>query len=156
MPRIRTKRKPAPEGFTKIEPTLKEFELRLREVEQTQSSKLSSKANEELWQIMQINHERSRYIYSLFYRRRAISKDLYEWLLREKYADRLLIAKWKKQGYEKLCCLQCIQTSESAHGSSCICRVPRAQLEQEARRSGKTVGFQQCVHCGCRGCASTD
>lgn len=156
MPRIRTNKKSAPEGFAKIEPTLREFELQLREVEQSKSSKLSSRANEELWQILRICHERSRYIYTLFYKRHAISKQLYEWLLREKYADKLLIAKWKKQGYEKLCCMRCIQTSESAHGNSCICRVPRAQLELEAQKAGKAVGFQECVHCGCRGCASTD
>ena len=33
-------------------------------------------------------------------------------------------------------------------GSTCICRVPRAQL-----RPGTVV---ECVHCGCRGCSSSD
>jgi len=28
---------------------------------------------------------------------------LYDWLLKNKYADAALIAKWKKQGYEKVC-----------------------------------------------------
>jgi hypothetical protein len=69
-----------------------------------------------------------------------------------------LIAKWKKTGYEKLCCLRCIQTKvlltfsirwDVAHpffqdmnyqGSTCICRVPKAQV-----RSGTVV---ECVHCG--------
>lgn len=157
MVRIRTKKsRPAPEGFGKIEPTLREFELQLKEVEDTKSSKISSKANENLWEIMRIHHERSRYIYTLFYKRKAISKDLYEWLLREKYGDKLLIAKWKKKGYEKLCCLRCIQSNETVHGNTCICRVPRSQLEKDAESSGKAISFQQCVHCGCRGCASTD
>ncbi len=31
-----------------------------------------------------------------------MSKQLYEWLLKNGYADRNLIAKWKKQGYEKV------------------------------------------------------
>ena len=30
-------------------------------------------------------------------------------VFREKIADANLIAKWKKQGYENLCCLRCIQ-----------------------------------------------
>lgn len=44
----------------------------------------------------------SRYIYDLYYEKEAISKQLYEWLLKNKYADPNLIAKWKKQGYEKV------------------------------------------------------
>lgn len=34
-----------------------------------------------------ISHTRSRYIYDLYYKREAISKDLYDWLLKEQYAD---------------------------------------------------------------------
>jgi bud site selection protein 31 len=30
-------------------------------------------------------------------------------MFREKIADANLIAKWRKQGYEILCCLRCIQ-----------------------------------------------
>jgi bud site selection protein 31 len=44
----------------------------------------------------------SRYIYDLYYEKEAISKTLYDWLLKNKYADAMLIAKWKKQGYEKV------------------------------------------------------
>ena len=44
----------------------------------------------------------SRYIYDLYYEKNAISKQLYEWLLKNNYADANLIAKWKKQGYEKV------------------------------------------------------
>jgi bud site selection protein 31 len=84
---------------------------------------------ESLWPIMRISHARSRYIYDLFYKREAISRELYDWLLKEGYGDtkfvaplcseldwsiyllfHSLIAKWKKTGYEKLCCLRCIQT----------------------------------------------
>ena len=42
----------------------------------------------------------SRYIYDLYYEKEAISKPLYDWLLKNNYADAILIAKWKKQGYE--------------------------------------------------------
>lgn len=44
----------------------------------------------------------SRYIYDLYYEKEAISKKLYDWLLKNGYADANLIAKWKKQGYEKV------------------------------------------------------
>jgi bud site selection protein 31 len=39
----------------------------------------------------------------MYYEKEAISKQLYEWLLKNNYADANLIAKWKKQGYEKVC-----------------------------------------------------
>ena len=48
-------------------------------------------------------HVGSRYIYELYYDKEAISKTLYDWLLKNGYADGNLIAKWKKQGYEKAC-----------------------------------------------------
>jgi bud site selection protein 31 len=41
-------------------------------------------------------------IYDLYYEKEAISKQLYDWLLKNNYADANLIAKWKKQGYEKV------------------------------------------------------
>src|ERR1700759_1852927 len=88
----------------------------------------------------------SRYIYDLYYEKEAISKQLYDWLLKNGYADGNLIAKWKKQGYEKLCCLRCIQTKETNFNSTCICRVPREQLKEDQE--------VQCVNCGCRGCSS--
>jgi bud site selection protein 31 len=90
----------------------------------------------------------SRYIYDLYYEKEAISKQLYDWLLKNNYADGNLIAKWKKQGYEKLCCLRCIQTKETNFNSTCICRVPREQLKEDQE--------VQCVNCGCRGCSSGD
>ena len=90
----------------------------------------------------------SRYIYDLYYDKEAISKQLYDWLLKNGYADGNLIAKWKKQGYEKLCCLRCIQTKETNFNATCICRVPQAQLKEN-----QTI---ECVSCGCRGCASAD
>jgi bud site selection protein 31 len=113
----------------------------------------------------------SRYIYDLYYEKEAISKQLYDWLLKNNYADAMLIAKWKKQGYEKvscrmcvdqilednfandsfsrqLCCLRCIQTKETNFNSTCICRVPREQLKQDQEI--------ECVSCGCRGCSSND
>lgn len=42
---------------------------------------------ESLWPIMRIVHTRSRYIYDLYYEREAISRELYDWLLKQGYAD---------------------------------------------------------------------
>ena len=99
---------------------------------------------EALWPIFRIHHQRSRYIYDLYYKRKAISRELYDYCIREGIADKNLIAKWRKQGYENLCCLPCIQTQDSAHGTNCICRVPKEKLEEDR--------VVQCVRCGCRGC----
>lgn len=51
---------------------------------------------EALWPIFRISHQRSRYIYDLYYKRKEISQKLYEFCLDQGYADRNLIAKWKK------------------------------------------------------------
>ncbi|CAD7063614.1 unnamed protein product [Tilletia caries] len=91
---------------------------------------------EAVWPIMRITHARSRYIYDLYYKREKISREF-------------LIAKWKKQGYEKLCCVRCIQSTDMNYkGSTCICRVPKSDL--------KVGTLVECSHCGCRGCAASD
>ncbi|SCZ92702.1 BZ3500_MvSof-1268-A1-R1_Chr5-2g08120 [Microbotryum saponariae] len=173
MPKVKTSRtKPPPEGFDEIEQILEDYQRKMRDAEA--ESHEGKRKTESLWPIMRITHTRSRYIYDLYYKREAISRELYDWLLKEGYADANLIAKWKKQGYEKLCCARCIQSrvrgthlqpDEFGHarltrpllcasqdmnyaGSTCICRVPKAQL-----KAGVVV---ECTHCGCRGCASQD
>ncbi|THX74277.1 G10 protein [Aureobasidium pullulans] len=148
MPPIRSSRnrKPPPDGFEDIEDTLLEFSNKLKDAEN--ASHEGKKKHEMVWPVFQITHQRSKYIYDLYYEKEAISKQLYEWLLKNNYADKNLIAKWKKQGYEKLCCLRCIQTKETNFNSTCICRVPRKQLKEDQ--------VIQCVNCGCRGCGSSD
>ena len=94
---------------------------------------------------LNFSHNVLRYVYDLFYRRKAISRELYEYCIKEKIADGNLIAKWKKQGYENLCCLRCIQTRDTNFATNCICRVPKSKLEE-----GRIV---ECIHCGCRGCS---
>lgn len=90
---------------------------------------------ESLWPIFKIHHQKSRYIYDLFYRRKAISRELYDFCLNENIADKNLIAKWKKAGYENLCCLRCIQTRDTNFGTNCICRVPKGKLEEVSVKS---------------------
>jgi bud site selection protein 31 len=121
MPPIRSarNRKPPPEGFDDIEDTLLEFANKMKDAEN--ASHEGKRKHEVLWPIFQITHQRkltpskavlqhdakcsagSRYIYELYYDKEAISKQLYDWLLKNGYADANLIAKWKKPGYEKVC-----------------------------------------------------
>ena len=61
---------------------------------------------------------------------RVLVSELYEYCLNENIADKNLIAKWKKQGYENLCCLRCIQTRDTNFHANCICRVPKVKLEE--------------------------
>lgn len=169
MPAIRhsSKRKPPPEGFGEIENDLLIFANKMKDAQNKPPP--PGPKHQAQWEVFQISHQRSRYIYDLYYEKEAISKQLYDWLLKNGYADAMLIAKWKKQGYEKvrttlnfflatvtrlltclpkLCCLRCVQTKETNFNSTCICRVPRAQLKEDKD--------MQCVNCGCRGCASSD
>ena len=159
MPPVRTSRsrKAPPAGFDDIEDTLLEFSNRMKDAEN--ASHEGKKRHEVLWPIFQISHQRSRYIYDLYYTKSAISTQLYDYLLKNKYADAALIAKWKKQGYEKLCCLRCIQTKETNFNSTCVCRVPKVMLkkgEDGGEGGGVSSGGTECVSCGCRGCASSD
>ncbi|RKO88967.1 G10 protein [Blyttiomyces helicus] len=144
MPKVKRGRKPPPEGWDLVEPTLTELSQKMREAEN--ESHEGKRKVESLWPIFRLHHQRSRYIYDMFYRRKAISRPLYDYCLKEGYADAALIAKWKKPGYEKVCCLRCVQPRDTNFGTTCICRVPKEKLEE-----GKVI---ECLHCGCRGCAS--
>ncbi|KAI0460502.1 cell cycle control protein cwf14 [Xylaria acuta] len=149
MPAIRShtaRGKKPPAGFDDIRDDLEVFGIKMKDAQNTPTNNIPK--HQAQWPIFQIAHQRSRYVYELYYEKEAISKQLYDWLLKNGYADPILIAKWKKQGYEKLCCLRCIQTKETNFQSTCICRVPKAQLKDEQD--------VQCVNCGCRGCASSD
>jgi len=101
MPRIKTTRtKQPPEGFEDIDNVgkkplsvflsdlaqiLDDYAKKMRDAE-NESHEGKRKA-ESLWPIMRISHARSRYIYELYYKREAISRELYDWLLKEGYAD---------------------------------------------------------------------
>lgn len=147
MPAIRhaSKRKAPPAGFSDIEDSLLIFANKMKDAENLPSTNIPK--HKVMWPIFQISHQRSRYVWEL-YRQEKISKELYEWLCKNGYADAMLIAKWKKDSYAKLCCLRCIQTKETNFNSTCICRVPKANLKEDQE--------VECVSCGCKGCASSD
>jgi bud site selection protein 31 len=146
MPRLKRSKKGPPEGFEVLQETLDELDLKMREAEsETHEGKRKKEA---LWPIFRIHHQRSRYVYEMYYKYKAISKEVYQYCLDEKIGDADLIAKWKKNGYEKLCCLACISSKDTAFGGTCICRVPMAD-----RPNSKPI---ECSSCGCLGCASGD
>eukprot|EP00276_Gloeochaete_wittrockiana_P015047 CAMPEP_0184336384 /NCGR_PEP_ID=MMETSP1089-20130417/4701_1 /TAXON_ID=38269 ORGANISM="Gloeochaete wittrockiana, Strain SAG46.84" /NCGR_SAMPLE_ID=MMETSP1089 /ASSEMBLY_ACC=CAM_ASM_000445 /LENGTH=111 /DNA_ID=CAMNT_0026661393 /DNA_START=51 /DNA_END=383 /DNA_ORIENTATION=+ len=104
------KKKPPPEGWDEIEETILEFQRKLREAENDPQE--GRRKCEAVWPIMRIHHQQSRYVYDLYFRRKAMSRELYDYCIKENIVDKNLIAKWKKPGYEKLCCLQCIRSSD--------------------------------------------
>ena len=147
MPKVKTlKSKPPPQGFDDIEPELEELQRKMRDAESEPHE--GKRRNESLWPVIRVNHQKSRFVFDLFFKEKRISRELFDYLLKEKWADAALIAKWKKSGFDNLCCLQCVISSSHNHGGACICRVPRRDLEK-----GKLV---ECTACGCRGCASGD
>ncbi|KAF3341078.1 protein BUD31 2 [Carex littledalei] len=146
MPKIKTSRVNYPDGWELMEPTLHDLDAKMRQAENDPHD--GKRKCEALWPIFRIAHEKSRYVFDLYYKRQEISRELHEFCLEQGYADANLIAKWKKPGYERLCCLRCIQTRDHNFGSTCMCRVPK-----HLREENKVI---ECVHCGCTGCASGD
>lgn len=145
MPKAPKQKKP-PEGYDVVQPTLTKLLAKLKDA-QKQALTTDLKTTS-LWPILKLNHQISRYVYLMYYERKAISKELYGYLLRQPHVNADLIAKWKKQGYEHLCCVRCIIVSEKNHGTTCVCRVPKAQVGDR--------NADGCVTCGCRGCSSVD
>ncbi|ESR37550.1 hypothetical protein CICLE_v10029519mg [Citrus x clementina] len=94
MPKVRTNRTKYPDGWELIAPTLREMEAKMREAENDPHD--GKRKCETLWPIFKIAHQRSQYIFELYYKRNEISKELYEFCLDQGYGDSNLIAKWKK------------------------------------------------------------
>jgi len=101
---------------------------------------------EALWPVHQINWQRSRYIFDVYYKYKKISKELYQWCCRMKLCDAALCAKWKKPGFDRLCSVHNINTRNTNYGTTSICRVPRKSLAPDSVVQDQLTG--------CRGCAS--
>ncbi|KAM1980032.1 hypothetical protein FF1_037359 [Malus domestica] len=137
MPKVKTNRVKYPEGWELIEPTLRDLQAKMREAENDTHD--GKRKCETLWPIFKIAHQKSRYIFDLYHRRKEISKELYEFCLDQGYADRNLIAKWKKPGYERLCCLRCMQPRDHNFATTCVCRVPKHLREEKSCPDGVSV-----------------
>jgi len=143
--RRRLLRKKPPAGWELVEPTIEQFEQQMKEaVDEDHSGK---RKNELTWRIHRIHHEKNRYIFDLYYKRKAISKELYDYMVREKIADGPLISKWRKPGYEKLCSLLAISTRDTNFGTVSICRVPLSQRSAAQIAPSVVTGCVSCCSC---------
>lgn len=116
------KKKKPPEGFDYVEPILEALENELRD--KVKESNLNKRKKESMWPIHQINWQKTRYIYDMYYTHKRISKKVYQYIVDQKLVDAALIAKWKKPGYERLCSTYVINPSNYKFGTSSLCRVP--------------------------------
>lgn len=105
--------------------------------------------NEAGWKIHRLHWEKNRFIYDLMYVRKVMSKELFDWLVREKIADGAIIAKWRKPGYEILCSMLAIQKGNHNFGTTSLCRVPMKNRTPQQRITPD-------VQTGCICCASGD
>merc|ERR1712216_1008068 len=101
---------------------------------------------ESTWMIQRLHWEKNRFFYEMYYLEKEISRDLYEYMVRQKIADGPLIAKWRKPGYEYLCSLSAIDTRNTNYGTSNICRVPVHQRPERPTPS-QTTGCVSCASC---------
>ena len=101
---------------------------------------------ESQWPVHQINWQKSRYVYDMYYVHHRIPREVYEYCIKNKIVDAALIAKWKKPGYERLCSTYVINPRNYKFGTVSICRVPTHCLAEGTEIEDATTG--------CRGCAS--
>ncbi|EAY06778.1 G10 protein [Trichomonas vaginalis G3] len=143
-PRVRKRSslKPPP-GWDEISAEVMRLNEEMRAAETSTYQEENNK--EKMWKVMRCNWKRSRIIYEMRYKSHTMSKELYEWIVRQGYADNNLIDYWRKPGYDRLCCVACAARN-SDHGGTCICRVPRNKRQKDLK----------CFHCGCPGCCSGD
>lgn len=102
---------------------------------------------ESQWPVHQINWQKSRYVYNLYYKYHRISRKVYDYCIENKIVDAALIAKWKKPGYEKLCSTYVINPKNYKFGTVSICRVPKSSLAPGTVIEDPITG--------CRGCSSS-
>ena len=74
-----------------------------RALEEVNESHEGKRKTESLCPVHQINWQRSRYVFDMFYKYKKINRETYDYCIRNKLVDESLIAKWKKPGYERLC-----------------------------------------------------
>jgi bud site selection protein 31 len=145
LPKRWNKKNAPPPGFEIIEATLEALEHELRDkIKETNEKK---RKTESVWPVHQINWQKSRYVYDMYYTYGAISRTVYEYCLQQKLVDAALIAKWKKPGYERLCSTYVINPSNYKFGTTSICRVPMWDRSSEQKTA-------QDPTTGCLGCAS--
>ncbi|CAM9642792.1 unnamed protein product [Discosporangium mesarthrocarpum] len=143
MSKFARKERP-PAGYELIESTLNALEIELRESKfwdvvgmfvpsgsglhglssyPVNENHEGKRKNESIWPVFQINWQRSRYVFDMFYVYKQISREVLDYCIRNKLVDGGLMAKWKKPGYERLCSTYVINTKNYKFGTVSICRV---------------------------------
>ena len=79
--RRRLKGKAPPEGFEMIESAIEDFEMQMKDAVNEEHE--GKRKNELTWRIHRIHWEKNRLIYDLMYKRKALSRELYDYLCRE-------------------------------------------------------------------------
>lgn len=74
----------------------------------------------------------------------VMSRELFDYLVREKIADGALIAKWRKPGFEILCSMLAVQKGNHNFGTTSHCRVSRVSTKN-ALQVLHTATAQQCT-----------
>jgi len=139
------KAKKPPRGFSELAPVLSALENESRD--KVRESNAGKRNTESMWPVWQINWQRSRYVYDMYYTHHKISKKVYDYCIKNKLVDAALIAKWKKPGYERLCSTYVINSNNYKFGTTSICRVPlKDRAPEQLTAQDPTTG--------CRGCAS--
>ena len=134
----RTKGKRPPPGYDVIEPIIDALENELRD--KVKESNAGKRNAESMWPVHQISWQRSRYVYDMYYTYSRINKKVYDYCIKNKLVDANLIAKWKKSGYERLCCTYVINPANYKFGTTSICRVPwKDRSEQQRGAQDPTV-----------------
>ncbi|GMI61958.1 hypothetical protein ScalyP_jg807 [Parmales sp. scaly parma] len=139
-----SKKKP-PASYEVIQPTLAILDNELRDC--VNKSHEGLRKGESIWPVHQINWQRTRYVYDMYYIHQMITRECYDHCVRNKLVDAGLIAKWKKPGYESLCSTFAINSKNYKFGTVSICRVPKSELREENQEI-------QDPNTGCLGCAS--
>lgn len=143
--RHRIRQKKIPKGFELIEAQLEQFEDEMREVmNDTMEDKMR---NELTWKVHKLHWKKNRFIFNLYYKEKSISKELFDFLVREKVVDANLISKWRKPGYENLCSLAVISKTNTNFRTAGVCRVPLKDRHGQITPNVLT---------GCISCASGD
>jgi bud site selection protein 31 len=137
------KKKSPPPGFDYVEPVLEALENELRD--QVKECDAKKRKTESLWPVHQINWQKTRYIYDMYYTYHKIDRRCYEYILEQKLVDAALIAKWKKPGYEKLCSTYVINPINYKYGTNSICRVPyKDRTAEQKKAKDPTVRTTRC------------
>lgn len=143
--RHRIRQKKIPKGFELIESQLEKFDDEMREI---MNDNMEDKMRNELtWKVHKLHWKKNRFIFNLYYKEKSISKELFDFLVKEKIVDSNLISKWRKPGYENLCSLAVISKTNTNFRTAGVCRVPLKDRHGQITPNVLT---------GCISCASGD